>query len=203
LIEVNPQVLDSMVNSLGARSSLSGKIDVEYVDTMFTPSNLSKMYEDYGLTATKKFRPIQVSKMSQKQVAIAHYRQYSLSFPYNSKSFGDGVFISPATAFFTNNGLKTAEDLVKARNQLLENVGVKFSEEIGGYAVTNEKAVKAFNTKFSSTVYSRQQGLPESEIAWLHIDRILTEMRYTFHGGPNAFNKKLLDAVNTNHKEIV
>jgi hypothetical protein len=203
LIEVNPQVLDSMVNSLGARSSLSGKIDVEYVDTMFTPSNLSKMYEDYGLTATKKFRPIQVSKMSQKQVAIAHYRQYSLSFPYNSKSFGDGVFISPATAFFTNNGLKTAEDLVKARNQLLEKVGVKFSEEIGGYAVTNEKAVKAFNTKFSSTVYSRQQGLPESEIAWLHIDRMLTEMRYTFHGGPNAFNKKLLDAVNAKHKEIV
>jgi Tfp pilus assembly major pilin PilA len=203
LIKVNPQVLDSMVNSLGARSSLSGKMDVDYVDTMFTPSNLSKMYEDYGLTATKKFRPIQVSKMDQKQVAIAHYRQYSLSFPYNSKSFGEGVFISPATAFFTNNGLETAQDLVKARNQLLEKVGVKFSDEVGGYVVTNEKAVKAFNTKFSSTVYSRQQGLPESEIAWLHVDRMLTEMRYTFHGGPNAFNKKLLDAVNAKHKEIV
>ncbi len=25
---------------------------------MFTPSNLSKMYEDYGLVATKKFRPM-------------------------------------------------------------------------------------------------------------------------------------------------
>lgn len=203
LMKHNPQVLDSVVNSLGARSSLSGKIDVDYIDTMFTPSNLSKMYEDYGLTATKGFRPIQVSKMSEKQVAIAHYRNFSLRFPYNSKSFGDGVFISPATAFFTNNGLKTADDLVAARNQLLEKVGVKFADDIGGYAVTNEKALKAFNSKFSSSVYSRQQGLAETDIAWLHIDRMLLDMRSTFHGGPNAFNQKLLDAVNTKHKEVI
>jgi hypothetical protein len=203
LMKHNPQVLDSMINSLGARSSLSGKIDIDYVDTLFTPSNLSKMYEDYGLTATKGFRPIQVSKMSQLQVAIAHYRNFSLRFPYNSKSFGDGVFISPATAFFTNNGLKTSADLVKARNELLEKVGVAYSDEIGDYAVTNENALKAFNSKFSSSVYSRQQGLTESNIAWLHIDRMLLDMRSTFHGGPNAFNQKLLDAVNAKHKEVV
>jgi hypothetical protein len=201
LMKHNPQVLDSVVNSLGARSSMSGKIDIDLVDTMFTPSNLSKMYEDYGLTATKKFRPL--SKMGEKATAIAHYRQFSLSFPYNSKSFGEGVFISPATAFFTNNGLKTAKDLVKARNELLSKVGVAYSDEIGGYATTNEKALMAFNSKFSSTVYSRQQGLTEPDIAWLHIDRMLTEMRNTFHGGPNAFNKELLDAVTAKHKEII
>lgn len=203
IMKHNPQVMDSVVNSLGARSSISGKIDVDYVDTMFTPSNLSKMYEDYGLTATKNFRPIQVSKMSEKQVAIAHYRNYSLRFPYNGKTITEGVYISPATAFFKNNALKTAKDLVAARNELLQKVGVAYSDEVGGYVVTNEKAVKAFNAKFSSSVYSRQQGLPEEQIAWLHMDRMLLDMRATFHGGPNAYNQKLYDAFKQKHKEVV
>jgi len=203
LMKHNPQVLDSVVNSLGARSSLSGKMYIDYVDTMFTTSNLSKVYEDYGLTATKNFRPIQVSKMDQKQIAIAHYRKFSSNFPYNSKTFGPGIYISPATAFFTNNALRTVEDFTKARNELLEKVGVAFSDDIGGFAITNEEAVKAFNTKFSSSVYSRQQGLPESEIARLHIERMLLDMRNTFHGSPNAFNDNLYNAVKEKHKEVV
>lgn len=205
LMKHNPQVMDSMVNSLGARSSISGKIDVDYVDTMFTPSNLSKMYEDYGLTATKNFRPIQVSKMSEKQVAIAHYRNYSLRFPYNGKTVTEGVYLSPATAFFKHNALRPnyPEDLVAARNELLEKIGVAYLDEIGGYVVTNEKVLKAFNSKFSSSVYSRQQGLPEEQIAWLHIDRMLLDMRATFHGGPNAYNQKLYDVFKQKHKEVV
>ena len=203
LMKHNPQVLDSVVNSLGARSSISGKMDIDYVDTMFTPSNLTKMYEDYGLTASKNFRPIQVSKMGEKQQAIAHYRNFSLRFPYNSKTIAPGIYISPATAFFTNNALRTVEDFTKARNELLEKVGVAFSDDIGGFAVTNEEAVKAFNTKFSSSVYSRQQGLPESEIARLHIERMLLDMRNTFHGGPNSFNENLYNAIKEKHKEVV
>jgi len=203
LMKHNPQVLDSVVNSLAARSSISGKIDVDYVDTMFTPSNLSKMYEDYGLVATKKFRPMSSANMGELQIALAHYRNFSIRFPYNGKTITEGVYISPATAFFKNNALKTKEDLVKARNELLAKVGVAYSDEIGGYAITNEKAVKAFNAKFSSSVYSRQNGLPESEIAWLHVDRMLLEMRNAFHGGPNAFNQKLLDAIKEKHKEII
>ena len=203
LMRHNPQVLDSVVNSLGARSSLSGKMDIDYVDTMFTPSNLSKVYEDYGLTASKNFRPIQVSKMGEKQVAIAHYRNFSLRFPYNSKTVAPGIYISPATAFFKNDGLRTVENFTKARNELLERVGVAFSDDIGGFAVTNEEAVKAFNTKFSSSVYSRQQGLPESEIARLHIERMLLDMRNTFHGSPNSFNENLYNAVKEKHKEVI
>lgn len=203
LMKHNPQVLDSTVNSLGARASLSGKVDIDFVDTLFTPSNLSQMYDDYGLTATKKFRSMPTAKMNQLEIAAAHYRQYELSIPYNSKSFGEGVYISPATAFFTNNGLKTSDDFVKARNELLEKVGVVFSDDIGGYVVTNKKAVKAFIGKISSTVYSRQQGLTDANIAWLHIDRILMDARNTFHGGPNAFNQKLFNAVKAKHKEVI
>lgn len=204
LMRHNPQVLDSVVNSLGARASMSGKIDIEYVDTMFTPSNLSKMYEDYGLTATKKFRPIDLSKAGQEQQAIAHYRNFSIRFPYNGKTIIPGVYISPATVFFKNNALKTPEDLVRARNDLLEKIGVTFSDEVGAYIViTNDKTLKAFNGKFSSTVYSRQQGLPETQIAWLHVDRMLMEMRNTFHGGPNNFNDELFNAVKQKHKEVI
>lgn len=203
LMKHNPQVLDSVVNSLAARSSISGKIDIDYVDTMFTPSNLSKMYEDYGLTASKNFRPIQVSKMSEKQQAIAHYRNFSIRFPYNGKTITEGVYISPATAFFKNNALKTVKDFTAARNELLEKLGVAYSDEIGGFAVTNEKTAKAFNNKFSSSVYSRQQGLDEAAIARLHVERMLLDMRNTFHGGPNSFNQGLLDAIKAKHKEVV
>jgi len=203
LMKHNPQVLDSVVNSLAARSSISGKMDIDLVDTMFTPSNLSKVYEDYGLTASKKFRPINVSKMGEKQQAIAHYRNFSLRFPYNSKTIAQGIYISPATAFFKNNALKTVNDFTAARNELLEKVGVAYSDEIGGFAIANEAAVKAFNNKFSSSVYSRQQGLGESEIARLHVERMLLDMRNTFHGAPNSFNQKLLDAIKEKHREII
>jgi len=86
---------------------------------------------------------------------------------------------------------------------LLEKVGVAYSDEIGGFAIANEAAVKAFNNKFSSSVYSRQQGLSESEIARLHVERMLLDMRNTFHGGPNSFNQKLLDAIKEKHREII
>jgi len=203
LMKHNPQVLDSVVNSLAARSSISGKMDIDLVDTMFTPSNLSKVYEDYGLTASKRFRPIEVSKMNEKQVSIAHYRNFALRFPYNGKTITEGVYISPATAFFKNNALKTVNDFTAARNELLQKVGVTYSDEIGGFAVNNEKTAKAFNNKFSSSVYSRQQGLDESEIARLHVERMLLDMRNTFHGGPNSFNQNLLDAIKSKHKEII
>ena len=203
LMRHNPQVQDAVVNSLEAKSAISGKIDMDYMDTIFTPSNLSKMYEDFGLTATKNFRPIQVSKMDQKQVAIAHYRNYSIRFPYNSKTIAPGVYISPATAFFSNNGLKTKDDFIKARNELLQRVGVEFDETTGSFIAKKEEALKAWNGKFSSSVFSRQQGLPEPEIARIHVERMLLDMRNTFHGGPNAFNDKLMDAVKLKHKQII
>lgn len=207
LMRHNPQVQDSVVNSLAARSSMSGKIDVEFIDTIFTPSNLTKMYEDFGLTATKNFRPIQVSKMSQFQVAIAHYRNFMNRFPYNNKTIVPGVHLSPATVFFKNNGLRLGKegkkDFANARNELLEKIGLTYSDEINGFAVTNETTLKAFNDKFSSSIYDRQAGLPEADIARLHVERMLLDMRATFHGGPNAYNQKLFDLVKEKHREIV
>lgn len=207
LMKHNPQVQDSIVNSLAARASMSGKLDVEFIDTIFTPSNLSRMYEDFGLTATTNFRPIQVSKMSQFQVAIAHYRNFMKNFPYNNKTITPGVHLSPATVFFKNNGLRLGKegkaDFAKARNELLEKIGVAYSDEIGGFTVTNEGTLKAFNDKFSSSMYDRQAGLPEADIARLHVERMLLDMRATFHGGPNAYNEKLFNLVKEKHREIV
>ena len=203
LMRHNPQVQDAVVNSMGAKASISGKIDMDYVDTIFSVSNLTKVYEEFGLTATKNFRPIQVSKMSQQQIAIAHYRMYNIKVPYNSKTVAPGVYVSPATAFFANNGLRTKDDFVKARNELLEKVGVVFDETTNGFIAKNEDALMAWNGKFSSSVFSRQQGLPEPEIARMHVERLLLDMRLTFHGGPNAYNEKLMDAVKRKHKEVI
>lgn len=205
LMRHNPQVLESVVNSLGARSSISGKIDIDYSDTLFSVSNLTRLYEDLGLTATKSFRPIVVSKMDQYPLSVAHYRAYSQRFPYNGKTIAPGVYVSPATVFFQNNGLKTVEDFTNARNQILTKVGVVVDEATGGFTIAEgkDKLVSIWNGKFSSSVFSRQQGLPEPEIARLHVERMLLDMRNTFHGGPNAFNGALMDAVKGKHKEII
>lgn len=210
LMRHNPQVQDSVINSLAARASLSGKIDLDYVDTLFTPSNLSKMYEDFGLKATGIFRAVRVSEMKaadELPLAVAHYRNFSTRFPYNSKTITEGVHLSPATVFFKHNALRLGPegkvDFINARNELLEKVGVVFVKETNGFAVSNETVVKAFNDKFSSSIYSRQIGLSETEIARLHIERMLLEMRSTFHGGPNAYNKTLVNLVKEKHKEII
>jgi hypothetical protein len=202
LMRNNPVVFESMINSMGARSSISGKIDVDFIDSMFTPSNLTKMMTDAGLVKSGKYTARQVSEMSESAIAVTHFDNWSIRFPYNSEPIAPGIKLSPAPVFYKHNALKTKKDFTAARNELMESMGVAYDDAIEGFAVTNPELSKRFLSKFSSTVYYRQQGVPDEEIARIHIENMLLDMRNTFHGGPNTYNEELFGLVKSKYAEI-
>ena len=203
LMRHNPNVFDGMIQSLGAKSSISGKIDVDYIDSMFTPSNLTRMLTDKGLATGKLYTAKQISEMSESSLAVAHFDNWSIRFSYNKEKIAEHLYLDPAPVFFENNALKTKTDFSKARNELMEKMGVNYSSELKGFVVSNPKLNQRFLSKFSSTVYYRQKGIPEEEITRIHIENMLLDMKNTFHGGPTSFNNELFNLVKSKHDEVI
>ena len=202
LLKNNPSAVDSIANSMGAKTSLSAKVDKEFINAQFTPSNLTKMYEANNLKASKKYRAVDIADLNDLEIAVAHYDNFSIRFSYNGKTVGDGQYISPVTPFFRHNALKTGGDFELARRDLLEQAGVRADLDLNTFDTFNIKKVKDFNKEFSTTVYYRQQGLSEADIARVHIDNMLIDMYNTFHGGPNSYNQKLYDAIKDRHTDL-
>lgn len=197
LMKYSPKVLDSMANSVAARSMMTGKIDIEYLDSVFVNSNATKAFKEAGLTLGKKYRDIDINKMTTKQIALAHFDNWGIRFSYNSEKIADGAVVNPVGAFFRNNALETRGNFINARNSVLKDVGV---EKLPGgfeddYIIANETKLKGFLSLFSTTVAYRQSGIPDVQIARIHAETMLMDMRNTFHGGPTNYNKKLFDAV--------
>ena len=197
IMKYSPKVLDSMADSVAARSMMTGKIDIEYLDSVFINSNATKAFKEAGLTLGKKYRDIDINKMTTKQIALAHFDNWGIRFSYNSEKIADGAVVNPVGAFFRNRALETRMDFILARNSVLKDVGVDrlpggFEDD---YIIANETKLKGFLSLFSTTVAYRQSGIPDVQIARIHAETMLMDMRNTFHGGPTNYNKKLFDAV--------
>lgn len=197
IMKYSPKVLDSMADSVAARSMMTGKIDIEYLDSVFINSNATKAFKEAGLALGKKYRDIDINKMTTKQIALAHFDNWGIRFSYNSEKIADGAVVNPVGAFFRNNALETRSNFINARNSVLKDVGVDrlpggFEDD---YIIANETKLKGFLSLFSTTVAYRQSGIPDVQIARIHAETMLMDMRNTFHGGPTNYNKKLFDAV--------
>lgn len=202
LLKNNPSAVDSIANSMGAKTSLSARVDKEFINAQFTPSNLTKMYEANNLKASKAYRAVDINELNDLEVAVAHFDNFSIRFSYNGKTVGDGQYVSPVTPFFRHNALKTGSDFELARRDILDQVGVRADLDLNTFDAFNLKKVKDFNKEFSTTVYYRQQGSSEADIARIHIDNMLIDMYDTFHGGPNSYNQKLYDAIKDRHTDL-
>ena len=197
LMKYSPNILDSMGNSVAARSMMTGKIDIDYVDSVFVSSNLTKAVNEAGLVLGKVYRAIDINKMSTKQVALAHYDNWNIRFSYNSEKIAEGAVVNPVNAFFRYKALKTNDDFVNARHSILKDVGVErvpkgFDDD---YIMESKTKLEGFLSLFSTTVLYRQRGISDVQIARLHIENMLMDMRNTFHGGPTNYNEKLFKAV--------
>jgi hypothetical protein len=197
IMKYSPKVIDSMADSVAARSMMTGKIDIEYLDSVFINSNATKAFKEAGLSLGKKYRDIDINKMTTKQIALAHFDNWGIRFSYNSEKIADGAVVNPVGAFFRNNALETRGNFINARNSVLKDVGVEklpkgFEDD---YIIANETKLKGFLSLFSTTVAYRQSGIPDVQIARIHAETMLMDMRNTFHGGPTNYNKKLFDAV--------
>jgi len=56
---------------------------------------------------------------------------------------------------------------------------------------------------FGDSVHYTQRGIGDAEIARIHVETMLLDMRNTFHGGPKSFNEDLFNLMATKHNELV
>ena len=203
----NPDILRSMADSTAARTGGSGRFDEFFTNERIDMSNLTfainaigKEAIGKGLKKGNKWTEIDVAKLvasNPKYLTLAHYDNWYIRFaaPTNhGKKYG----IYSAPAFFNNNGLKTPEDLTAAIKDMLTDLNIYRVDTGLVIKKGGESKVEDFVNMFADTVFQRERGKTDAEIANIHIQRMLIDMRDNFHGGPKLFNEKLLDGVRAN-----
>jgi hypothetical protein len=199
----NPALIDSMADSLGSKSVLSGQISQDYMSSMFAPTAWTTGLSDFGLQQSSIYTPREVSKMTNKQIAVAHFDNWNTRFAVNSRTVAKGIYINPTEYFFNHGGLRTVDQFKSARNAILEKIGVRYDENLGTFVSKPDgNFAKEFNSPFSTTAAMRQSGRNDIEIAVSHISTMLMDMKSTFHGSSNAFNQDLFNLVTKKQKEV-
>jgi hypothetical protein len=200
----NPQMLDSVAQSLGAKASMSGKVDVEYIDSMFTGNAWDRFFQEMGLKKSKIYTPRELSKMKDKERAMAFYDNWMLRFGFNGQKVAPGVYVNPTPFFFANNGLRDAKDLTAARKAMLEQLDIRYDDVTGLFVPrkSSELATK-FVSPYGISAYYRQLGMSDIDIADAIITNMLLDMKTTFHGTTNGFNDTLFDLISKKRSEIL
>jgi len=200
----NPHMIDSLAQSVSAKASMSSKIDVEYIDSMFTGNAWDRFFLEEGLKKSKTYTPRELSKMKDKERAMAFYDNWMMRFGFNGQKIAPGVYINPTPFFFANNGLRNSRDLTNARRAMLEQLGIRYDKETGLLVPRKDtELVKKFISPYSTTAYYRQQGLSDIDIADAIITNILVDMKTLFHGTTNGFNDTLFNLVSKKRAEIL
>ena len=204
----HPDVLNSMASSVAARTSISGALDKNIIDGAFTPSTLTQAMEDVGRKTGRKFRAYstyELRKINDKYLTLAHFDTFYRMFVHNTRSLGKGAVVDPVSAFFRNNGLKSAKDFAIARTEMLKSIGVEYNWETKMFTVDPKRAdvLDKFLNEYGDSLYFSQRGVDKAEIARVHIETMLLDMRTTFHGGPKSFNEDLWNVFVKRHNELV
>jgi hypothetical protein len=215
LLVTNPNFFDATASSVAARTSVSGQIDRDFVDSMFPISALTSALEEVGVKSGRKFNVLDTAaqkRLGEKYVSLAHYDNFWIRFVHNEQALGEGFYINPVPAFFVNKGLETPKDFERAVYMLKNNIGLKLDTSLdqNGFALDKwvfkneggEAAVRKFNNLFGNSVLERQKGRTEEEIADIHIKTMLHDMKNTFHGNGKAFNQELYDTVVNKWREL-
>lgn len=202
----HPDVISSMAASISARTSLGGKFDKDIIDAIFTPSTLSLALEEVGVKTGRKFRALSTEELrrtNDKYLTLAHFDTWYRQFAANKYSLKTGDTVDPAAVFFDNNGLKTSKDFATARTNMLKVLGVEYDFTTRQFFVKRPATVREFLSLFGDTVHYTQRGISDAEIARIHVETMLLDMRNTFHGGPKSFNEDLFNLMATKHNELV
>lgn len=202
----HPDVINSMASSVSARTSLGGKFDKDIIDAIFTPSTLSQALEEVGVKTGRKFRALSTEELrrtNDKYLTLAHFDTWYRQFAANKYSLKTGDTVDPGAVFFDNNGLKTAKDFATARTNMLKALGVGYDFTTRQFTVERAATVKEFLSLFGDSVHYRQRGITDAEIARIHVETMLLDMRNTFHGGPKSFNDDLYNLMAAKHNELV
>lgn len=203
IMKHNPQMLDSMASSLGSRATLAGNISVDYMESMFKQSAWTETLKEFGLKQGNDYVAKLTSQMSNLELSIAHWDNWQTRFTVNVQKVDKGVTVNPVNYFFNNNGLVTSKDFNRARNAMLEKVGVKYDFETDTFVAVKPEIVKKFIGPYSTTVWMREAGNTNAQIAKAHIETMLMDLKNTFHGTTNANNKSFFNLIKAKRDAII
>ena len=220
-------LLNSATRSMAGAASITGKFEREIVEELIDPNNYDMMLKELDTVSGRGGQIVSTADLADARifggrgVSAVHFENWIKRFYGNAKSLdGDegARLFDPATNFLANNGLKTAADFRKAKDEALAAIGVRRNteliEEIGEdgvkflkpssvYVITDPKAVKQFIQMSSRSSELGQRGVSQVDIVVDQVDRILLDLYATFHGSATKFNDELFDAVKSRHTQLV
>ena len=201
-----PEMLNSVANSIVAQSGLSGKYAQEILNGIVDMSALSKHLDDLKLDRGTKAYSISTKELAnanQAWLTAAHHENWFLSFVANRKELPNGRVIDPGYVFYTNEGLlpdgidvSTGKEYFQnALDQLSEAAGLSYNVQTKAWQVFDQEAVDAFKAMSSRTVDLKAIGVDDVGIVRDQMGRILVDLYTTFHGSAQGYNEKLFKAV--------
>ena len=212
-----PDVLNSMANSIAARTSLGGRFDEVLTGDSIKISELTRALNEGGKKVSGKplevgnlYNEVDIARLIQADpsyLTLAHFDNWYIRFAtprqHGKLQLADSFRVSPAVAFFSNKGLKTPENFTTAVDDMMKYLGM--SKKGGEWIINsaNENAAQKFLSYFGDTVFQRQKGLTDNQIVRVHIERMLMDMRDNFHGSTGNYNQALFDAIAKNHNDLV
>jgi hypothetical protein len=225
----NQHVTKGMAGSMAARASGSGGYANEVAEELIDFNNYEAFLKAADVSSGLKGGVVDTRDLERSQmfnghaVAGVHFENWVRRFYGNrrivvGRDADTGVEkiynFNPTQAFFENNGLKTSDDFVKARDMLLADIGIirdgKIIDEIGDaaasvsprytYKVNDAEAVKDFLQMSSRTSALTQKGFVDLDIARDQVERILLDMYSTFHGNSKKFNEGLFNRLSESVK---
>ncbi len=78
---------------------------------------------------------------------------------------------------------------------MLKILGVEYDFTTRQFYVKRAATVRQFLSLFGDSVHYTQRGIGDAEIARIHVETMLLDMRNTFHGGPKSFNEDLFNLI--------
>ena len=220
-------LLNSATRSMAGAASITGKFEREIVEELIDPNNYDMMLKDLDAVSGRGGKVISTDDLAKAKIfggrgiTVVHFENWIKRFYGNAKSLdgADGKrLFDPSTNFLANNGLRTAADFRKAKDEALAAIGIRRNteliEEIGedgvkllkpssGYVITDLKAVKEFIQMSSRSSELTQRGVSQVDIVVDQVDRILLDLYSTFHGSATKFNDELFNAVKSRHTQLV
>ena len=205
-----PDALNSIASSFIARSGLSGAYSDEILESMITPTMLDKAWEQMGVKSGKGTQTLDSTKLASKEVALIQFDKLVKSFVGNKVELANNKYVKPSEIFFKHNGLKPGEVIPgtdkatfsAALDDLMEQVGFKFSSTTYSWRVIDQKSVNLFKQYSARSVTSKDKGLSDAQIVRDQASRIFADMYSTFHGNTNLYNQELMNLVQKSYREI-
>lgn len=226
-LTLNSQYLTAGTRSIAAGASLVGRQSAEVAEELVDMSNMDVaigLFPD--LVQGKTGKRIDTEKLDSLQalagrgVSLVHFENFVQRFYGNTrknKGIAEDFKFNPVAAFIASNGLRTERDYVGAKTYLLQQVGLskntdlltRFDEDVIPtlgvkitHSVKDAEALKSFLGMTAHTSALRLQGLDDMEIAEVLVDRILLDMRQTFHGSADNFNDGLFNKLKSLYDDL-